>query len=57
MGSDSRPVAQSAISDSGRTAFAIALDEDFDPEELDKLGRWREEVRDRPDEDASTTGG
>ncbi len=39
-----------------KAAFAIALDEDFEQEELDKLGRWREEVRDRPDDDASTTG-
>lgn len=28
-----------------KAAFAIALDEDFAAEELDKLGRWKEEVR------------
>lgn len=29
------------------TAFGIALDEEFSDKELEKLGQWREEVRDR----------
>lgn len=40
-----------------KAAFAIALDENLPHEELDKLSRWREAVRERRDEDTPAAGG